>query len=67
MRALMAQSKIHVAAGASYHFPEPGWLRMTFSLERVVIRVALGRMERMFGWQRWAGLERSEERGSPMV
>jgi bifunctional pyridoxal-dependent enzyme with beta-cystathionase and maltose regulon repressor activities len=37
---------VFVGIGQSYHAHEPGWLRVTFSVDRQVLETALGRLDR---------------------
>lgn len=37
--------------GGSYHHPEPGWLRVTFSLDRPTLELALQRLARALDLQ----------------
>jgi len=58
--AALLAAKVTVSLGRGFLFPEKGWLRVIFSLERDVTRVGLRRIEQVIGWPSWPGLnERS--------
>ncbi|TFK23348.1 PLP-dependent transferase [Coprinopsis marcescibilis] len=44
-----------VSHGQGFHMYEGGWMRFTFSLKREMVDVALDRIERALGWDRWPG------------
>ncbi|KAK2464359.1 hypothetical protein APHAL10511_003816 [Amanita phalloides] len=46
---------VWLTPGSACHM-EHGWFRVTFSLRRDFIDVALARMEDALGWERWPGL-----------
>lgn len=37
------------AAGQAYHFEEAGWFRLTFSMPKKVMKIALRRIETVLG------------------
>lgn len=49
------KAKLFVASGTTYHMPDGGWLRFTFSLRRDYLNVALQRIEALLGWKKWDG------------
>lgn len=42
-----------VAPGAQYHHPQPGFFRLTFSVEPKALQVGLARVEETLGLERW--------------
>jgi len=53
---LTEHAKVVVGKGAAFHMPHPGWLRLTFSVERARVDAALRRMEEQLEWAPWDGL-----------
>jgi DNA-binding transcriptional MocR family regulator len=51
-----ADCKVVLGPGTGFHMPEPGWLRLTFSMGREVIDTGLRRVEKALGWESWQGL-----------
>ncbi|EGO00738.1 hypothetical protein SERLA73DRAFT_178645 [Serpula lacrymans var. lacrymans S7.3] len=45
--------KVSIIPGANCHIAEGGWFRLTFSVRRDFIDVALGRIETALGWDKW--------------
>jgi 1-aminocyclopropane-1-carboxylate synthase len=50
---VLIKHKVFIGSGATFHMSEGGWLRLTFSLERKVINLALRRIEDMLQWPHW--------------
>lgn len=46
----LVKHKVFIGSGATFHMPEGGWLRFTFSVERSIMNIALRRLEDMFNW-----------------
>lgn len=47
----LLQHKLFIGSGASFHMPQPGWLRLTFSIPRKTMNVGLRRIEDMLRWE----------------
>lgn len=45
--------KVFAMAGTMFHMAEPGWFRITFSVRRDYLNVALARIEKALGWETW--------------
>ncbi|KAF6752459.1 pyridoxal phosphate-dependent transferase [Ephemerocybe angulata] len=46
--------RVVLAPASGMHMFEPGWFRLTFSISRGVMDIALGKIERALGWKRWS-------------
>lgn len=44
---------VMLAPGAQYHYPKPGFFRMTFSIEPKALQVGLSRIEKVLGLPAW--------------
>jgi len=49
----LVQAKVFLTPGAACHFNEPGWYRISFSVQRQFLQTALKRIEEAFGWAAW--------------
>lgn len=56
LSAFLLSHKVTIKPGSGCHALESGWFRFTFSVRRDFMDVALVRIERAFGWERWPGL-----------
>lgn len=48
--------KVHLSSGSEHHYPEGGWVRLSFSVRRDYLNVGLRRMEEALGWGQWPGM-----------
>lgn len=49
----MIKNRVMVAPGAQYHYPVPGFFRLTFSIDPKTLHVGLSRLEKALGLQSW--------------
>jgi 1-aminocyclopropane-1-carboxylate synthase len=53
----LARAKVFITPGEACHFNEPGWYRISFSVQRPFLQVALKRVEAAMEWKPWPGLD----------
>jgi len=58
----LGRAKVYLTPGAACHFHEPGWYRISFSVQQSVLRAGLKRIEKALGWILWQGLEEADEK-----
>ncbi|KAF9255700.1 PLP-dependent transferase [Marasmius fiardii PR-910] len=49
--------KVYLSPGSEHHFPEGGWVRLSFSVRRDYLNIGLRRIEEGLGWDRYPGLQ----------
>lgn len=50
---VLIKNKVFLGAGQTFHCPEGGWMRLTFSVERNAFNIAVRRIENMLQWPHW--------------